>query len=266
MLHPYITPGLCMVLYYTPTSWKHMPIWFYVHIPCAEVLDSFLIQISEGLTEWLNHQASSRGCTPSGWLIETTRVLFAQPPARSVNLQAVFNGMSPLRHEPRPCRWTCRQDTSWAERSLRVKASFQLTRTKESLRWSILKCRNKPAGEWDRKRLMDTLTKKVTKEEGAGRTCWRDEKHKWSEREWDWDRERRRGNSREAAAAAAAFLCLLDVTIMEICISEKRHSGPLGPKKYKYFNNKHFQCLPPVTAPGYYFSLNAVSQCRILYA
>lgn len=77
--------------------------------------------------------------------------------------------------------------------------------------------------------------------------------------------ERQRENSR-AAAAAAAFLCLLDVTIMEICISEKRHSGPLGPKKYKYFNNKHFQCLPPVTAPGYYFTLNVVSQCRVLYA
>lgn len=76
-------------------------------------------------------------------------------------------------------------------------------------------------------------------------------------------RERRGENSREAAAA---FLCLLDVTIMEICISEKRHSGPLGPTKYKYFNNKHFQCLPPVTAPGYYFTLNAVSRCCILYA
>lgn len=71
------------------------------------------------------------------------------------------------------------------------------------------------------------------------------------------ERQRRRENSREAAAA---FLCLLDVTIMEICISEKRHSGPLGPKKYKYFNNKHFQCLPPVTALGYYFTLNPVSQ------
>lgn len=75
--------------------------------------------------------------------------------------------------------------------------------------------------------------------------------------------ERRRENRREAAAA---FLCLLDVTIMEICIREKRHSGPLGPKKYKYFNNKHFQCLPPVTAPGYHFTLNAASQHWILYA
>lgn len=72
-----------------------------------------------------------------------------------------------------------------------------------------------------------------------------------------------RENSRKAAAA---FLCLLDVTIMEICISEKRHSGPLGLKKYKYFNNKHVLCLPPVTAPGYYFLLNAVSQCQISYA
>lgn len=44
---------------------------------------------------------------------------------------------------------------------------------------------------------------------------------------------------------------------MEICISEKRHCGPLGPRKYKYFNNKHVQCLPPVKTPGYYFTLNA---------
>lgn len=79
-----------------------------------------------------------------------------------------------------------------------------------------------------------------------------------------WEKHSR-GRER-TAAAAAAFLCLLDVTIMEICISEKRHSGPLGPKKYKYFNNKHFQCLPPVTTPGYYFTLDVVSQCRVLYA
>lgn len=60
-----------------------------------------------------------------------------------------------------------------------------------------------------------------------------------------------------AAAAAAAFLRLLDVTKIELCISEKRHRGPLGPMKYKYFNNKHVHCLPPVTTPGYYFTLNA---------
>lgn len=120
MLQPYITSELYTVLYYTPTSWKHMPICFYVHIPSAEVLDPFLIQISEGLTEWLNHQASCQGCTPSGWLIETTLAPFVQPPVCSVNLQAVFNEMSPLWHGPRPRRWTCHQDTSWAERSLRI--------------------------------------------------------------------------------------------------------------------------------------------------
>ncbi len=42
--------------------------------------------------------------------------------ACSLNLQAVFNEMSPLWHGPRPCRWTFRQDTSWAERSLRITA------------------------------------------------------------------------------------------------------------------------------------------------
>lgn len=109
-------------LYDTPTSWKHMPVCFYAHFPGVEVLDLFLIQISEGLTEWLNHQASCRGSPPSGWLIETTLTPFVQPPACSVNLQAVFNEMSPLRLGPRPRRWTCRQDTSWAERSLRITA------------------------------------------------------------------------------------------------------------------------------------------------
>lgn len=64
----------------------------------------------------------------------------------------------------------------------------------------------------------------------------------------------------QSGGGSSSSLCLLDVTIMEICISEKRHSGPLGPEKYKYFNNKHFQCLPPVTAPGYYFTLNEVSR------
>lgn len=43
-------------------------------------------------------------------------------------------------------------------------------------------------------------------------------------------------------------------------------AGLWGPKKYKYFNNKHFRCLPPVTAPGYYFTLNAVGQVWIMYA
>lgn len=69
-----------------------------------------------------------------------------------------------------------------------------------------------------------------------------------------------------AAAAAAAFLCLLDVTKIELCINEQRHRGPLGPMKYKYFNNKHVHCLPPVTTPGYYFTLNAESRCWILQA
>lgn len=77
-----------------------------------------------------------------------------------------------------------------------------------------------------------------------------------------WEKHSRENSGK----AAALFLCLLDVTIMEICISEKRHSGPLGPKKYKYFNNKHAQCLPPVMAPGYCFVLSAVSQRQILYA
>lgn len=83
-----------------------------------------------------------------------------------------------------------------------------------------------------------------------------------------WERStRERAKEREREREiAAAFLCLLDVTKMEICISEKRHCGPLGPKKYKYFNNKHVQCLPPVTAPGYYFALNAESRCWIPYA
>ena len=66
MLHPYITSELFMVLYYMPTSWKHTAICFYVNPPSAEVLDSFLIEISEGLTERLNHQASCWGFTPSG--------------------------------------------------------------------------------------------------------------------------------------------------------------------------------------------------------
>lgn len=74
-------------------------------------------------------------------------------------------------------------------------------------------------------------------------------------------RKREREGAAEAAAAAAVFLRLLDVTKMEICISGKRHCGPLGPKKNKYFNNKHIHCLPPVTAPGYYFTLNVESRC-----
>lgn len=74
------------------------------------------------------------------------------------------------------------------------------------------------------------------------------------------EREQERGSS------SSVSLWLLDVTIMEICISEKRYSGPLGPEKYKYFNNKHFQCLPPGTAPGYYFTFNALSRCWIVYA
>lgn len=59
------------------------------------------------------------------------------------------------------------------------------------------------------------------------------------------------GAAAAAAAAASSSLCLLDVTIMEICISAKRLRGPLGPHKNKYFNNKHFCCL----APGFYFTL-----------
>lgn len=55
-------------------------------------------------------------------------------------------------------------------------------------------------------------------------------------------------------------VCLMSLK-WKICISEKRHHGPLGPKKYKYFNNKYFQCLPPVTAPGYYFTMNIVLNC-----
>lgn len=85
------------------------------------------------------------------------------------------------------------------------------------------------------------------------------------ERERQTERERKGGGKRERESAAA-FLRLLDVTKMEICISEKRHCGPLGPKKNKYFNNKHVHCLPPVTAPGYYFTLNAESRSSILYA
>lgn len=84
-----------------------------------------------------------------------------------------------------------------------------------------------------------------------------------STREKEGASERKR--ERERALAAAA-LCLLDVTKMEICISEKRHCGPLGRKKNKYFYNKHVHCLPPVTAPGYYFTFNAETRCQILYA
>lgn len=122
MPHPYITSEPCMVLYYAPTSWKHMPICFYVKSPSTEVLDPFLIQISEGLTEWLNHQASCRGCTPSGWLIETTLTPFVQPPGCSVNLQASFNEMSLPWRGPRSRRWTRHRDASCAERSLRITA------------------------------------------------------------------------------------------------------------------------------------------------
>lgn len=79
------------------------------------------------------------------------------------------------------------------------------------------------------------------------------------------ERRGERGREREQARSGGS-ISLLDVTVMEICISEKRHRGPLGPEKYKYFNNKHFRCLPPVTAPGYYFAWNAVSRRRAPYA
>lgn len=137
ILTPCVHISLQCTVLYTPTSWKHMPICFYVHIPGAEALDLFLIQISEGLTEWLNHPASCRGCVPSGWLIETARAPFVQPPASSANLQAVLNEMSQLRHGPRPRRWTRSEDTSWAERSLSITAPRWLNWTEECLRWSI---------------------------------------------------------------------------------------------------------------------------------
>lgn len=149
MLHPYITSQLSIVLYCTPTSWKHMPICFYVNTPIAEVLDSFLKQISEGLTEWVNHQASCQGCTPSGWLIETALTPFLQPPACSVNLQTVLNEMSLLWHRPRPRRWTCRSDHIQSWTIAQIHSACQLTWTEESLRWSILRCCNKPRG-WER--------------------------------------------------------------------------------------------------------------------
>lgn len=105
---------------------------------------------------------------------------------------------------------------------------------------------------------------------GKGGSPWGCWFHRTRERERERERGRKRAwegeRERQRESAAAAFLRLLDVTKMEICISEKRHCGPLGPKKNKYFNNKHVHCLPPVTAPGYYFTLNAESRCWIPYA
>lgn len=126
-----------MVLYNAPTSWKHMPLCFYVNTPGAEVLDSFPIQISEGLPKWLNHQVSRRGWTPSGWLIEVALTQFVQSPACSGNLQAAFNKMSPVR---RLCRWLVIRKHPESDKSHQKHRTSQLTWTKQSLRWSILRC------------------------------------------------------------------------------------------------------------------------------
>jgi len=91
---------------------------FMVNTPSTVVLDSFPIQIYGSLTEWLNHQASCQGCTPSGgWLNLLSPHPFSLP--RSLNLQAAFNEMSSLWHGPRPRSWTCCQETSSTKRSLR---------------------------------------------------------------------------------------------------------------------------------------------------
>jgi len=93
---------------------------FYVNTPRAEELDSFPIQIFEGLTKWLNHQASCWSGAPSGWLIEAALTPFVQPPAASANLQVGFNEMSPMWHRRRPFKRTRRQGTSWPEWSFTI--------------------------------------------------------------------------------------------------------------------------------------------------
>lgn len=148
-----------------------MPVCFYVHIPSAKALEPFLIQIF-----W----RFNRMIKPSGLMLGLRTIwvadwnlscpIHSRPPARCVNLQAVFNEMSPLRRGPRPRGRACLEDTSWAERSFRFTEPVSWP-TLQSLRGSIPNRCESPTGERDGKRLVDKRRENVTKEGKVWRMC-----------------------------------------------------------------------------------------------
>lgn len=143
------------MLNYTPTSWKHMPICIYVHIH------------SVGLVPDTNFCKFNRMNKPSGLMLELHAIWVAD-----------WNLSHPNSFSHPPPIWIYKQSLmkchccdmgqgltgGHVERThpkLNDHSSCQLTCTKESLRWSILRCCNNPTGEWVWKRLTDKLTKKI---------------------------------------------------------------------------------------------------------